>query len=93
MYPKAILKYFYDINIFNLTFSLIFGLLSGYIWSLIIFSSIGILIGFLGFQTFKKNEYYTYHNLGYTKSNLLMKVWLLNVLISGLLFIPYIIFK
>lgn len=93
MYNKAIWKYFLDINMFNVPFCLIFGLISGILWSIVIFSSFGILIGYLGFQTFKKNEYYAYYNLGFTKTDLLKKVWLLNMIISFLLFLIYLIFR
>tara|TARA_R110002049_G_scaffold102775_5_gene248734 strand:+ start:5860 stop:6141 length:282 start_codon:yes stop_codon:yes gene_type:complete len=93
MYSKAIWKYFLDINMFNAPFSLIFGLTFGILWSVIIFSSFGILIGYLGFQTFKKNEYYTYYNLGFTKTNLIKKVWLINIAISSLIFLILIIFR
>jgi hypothetical protein len=93
MYSKAISKYFLDINMFNVPFSLIFALTSGILYSLVIFSSFGILIGYLGFQTFKKNEYYAYYNLGFTKTTLLKKIWLLNMAISFLLFLIYVIFR
>jgi len=93
MYSKAIWKYFLDINMFNLPFSLIIGLISGVLWGVVIFSSFGILIGYLGYQIFKENEYYVYYNLGFTKTNLLKKVWLLNLTISALLFLIFIIFR
>ncbi len=93
MNNKAIWKYFFDINMFNIPFSLIFGLISGVLWSVLIFSSLGILIGYLGFHIFKKNEYYTYYNLGFTKSKLIKKVWFLNMTISSLLFLIDIIIK
>jgi hypothetical protein len=93
MYNKAIWKYFFDINMYNLPFCLIFGLISGILWSVIVFSSFGVLIGFLGYQTFKKNEYYAYYNLGFTKTDLLKKVWIINLIISSLIFIIYITIK
>jgi len=93
MYSKAIRKYFLDINMFNIPFSLIIGLISGILWSVVIFSSFGVLIGYLGFQIFKKNEYYVYYNLGFTKSKLIKKVWFLNLIISSLIFLIYIITK
>ena len=92
MHSKALWKYFLDINMFNVPFSLIF-LISGVLWSVIIFSSIGILIGYLGYETFKKNEYYVYYNLGYTKTSLLKRIWFLNLTISTLIFLMFIIFK
>lgn len=93
MYSKAIWKYFLDINMFNTPFSLIFGLIFGFLWSVIMFSSFGILVGYLGYQTFKKDEYYAYYNLGFTKTNLIKKVWLMNMVISSLIFLVYIIFR
>ncbi|MCH3884684.1 hypothetical protein [Tenacibaculum aquimarinum] len=91
MNSKAIGKYFIDINIFNIPFSLLIGLTLGFLWSIITFCSLGILIGYLGFDFFKENEYYSYYNLGFTKSNLLKKVWFLNTSISLVIFLIYII--
>jgi len=93
MYSKAISKYFLDINMFNVPFSLIFTFTSGIVWSVVIFSSFGIFIGYLGYQTFKKNEYYAYYNLGFTKTDLLKRVWLINTVISFLLILIYMIFR
>jgi hypothetical protein len=67
--------------------------MSGILWSIIIFSSFGIFIGYLGFETFKKNEYYAYYNLGFTKTDLLKRVWLINMVISLLLIVIYMIFS
>lgn len=90
---KAIGKYFLDINMFNIPFSLVIGLTIGISWGIITFSSFGIFIGYLGFDYFKENEYYTYYNLGFTKSNLIKSVWLLNASISFILFLIYILFR
>ena len=92
MYSKAIWKYFLDINMFNAPFSLVIGLIAGILWSVVVFSSFGIFIGYLGYQTFKKNEYYAYYNLGFTKASLLKKVWFLNLAISSFIFLIYILF-
>jgi len=92
MYSKAILKYFLDINMFNVLFCVIFGFMFGFLGSLVVFSSYGIFMGYLGYQTFKKNEYYAYYNLGFKKTDLLKKVWLLNTSISILIFLIYLIF-
>ncbi len=93
MYNKAISKYFLDINMFNLPFCLIIGMISGIMWSIIFFSTLGILFGYLGYQTFKKNQYYAYYNLGFTKTKLLKTVWLFNTIISVLLLLIYIKFR
>ena len=90
MYTKAIWKYFLDINMFNIAFCMCVGLFLGILWSIIMFSSFGILIGLLGFQTIKNNEYYTSYNLGITKKYLLKRVWILNLSISLFLFLIYL---
>lgn len=93
MNSNAIGKYFKDVNMFNVPFSLVIGLTLGAFWGILTFCSFGILIGYLGFDFFKENEYYFYFNLGFTKSYLLKKVWLLNVSISFVLFLIYIIIR
>jgi hypothetical protein len=51
--------------------------------------SIGILIGMLGFNTFKKNEYFAYYNLGITKKQLIKNTFILNSLISLTVYLIY----
>ncbi len=89
----AVSKYAFDINTFNLVFSLVIGIIMGFFWSIVIFCSFGILIGYLVFNLFKKNEYYMYYNLGFTKKNLLLHVWLLNLIISLPIFIVSIVLQ
>lgn len=91
MNSKAIGKYFIDINMFNIPFSLVIGVSLSFFWGIITFCSFGILIGYLGFDFFKENEYYSYYNLGFTKMNLIKKVLLLNISISFVIFLIYII--
>ncbi|MFC5047932.1 hypothetical protein ACFSTE_00800 [Aquimarina hainanensis] len=84
-YYRAILKYYYEINLFNLLFCLLSGYLFGVFWAILFFFTIGIVIGLIGFQIFKKQEYYMYYNLGFTRTDLLKKVLLLH----GCLLIPF----
>ena len=91
MNNKAIGKYFLDINMFNIPFSLVIGVTLSFFWGIITFCSFGILIGYLGFDFFKENEYYCYYNLGFTKRNLIKKVLLLNISISFVIFLIYVI--
>lgn len=93
MYNKAIWKYFLDINMFNLPFSMVFSLVFGVLWGVVVFSSFGVLIAYLGYYTFKNNEYYVYYNLGFTKTNLIKKVWFLNFIISSFIFLIYILLR
>jgi len=92
MIRKATLKYAMDVNIFNLIFSAIIGVTSGFPWFLVSFCSVGILVGLVGFRYFKNNEYYMYYNLGYDKTRLIFNVLGINILIALLLSVCYIIF-
>lgn len=87
MSSRAFLKFYGDINLFNLPISLIAGFLAGPAYGLLVFCSFGIGIGFLGFRYFKENEYYLYYNLGWTKTKLIRKVWLTNTTLAGILFL------
>lgn len=71
-------KYYSDTLIYNLGLSVVIGLYVGFIWGMIIFGTIGTVIGFVGHAYFKKNEYYFYYNYGYSKKALFLKVWTLN---------------
>ena len=92
MYTKAIWKYFIDVNVFNIAFCIVIGAFIGFFWSIITFSSFGVLFGLIGFKTFKNSEYYTYYNLGLTKAYLLKRVLVLNLFISLFLILIYLIF-
>ncbi|MGB7842116.1 MAG: hypothetical protein WBL21_04955 [Salinimicrobium sp.] len=82
MNQAAFLKYYRDFNLFNVVFSVIGGIYFGAFSGVLIFCSFGLLIGYLGFNYFRKNEYYLYHNLGFSKRYLLKKVFLYNLLVS-----------
>ena len=77
---------------FNIVFSLIIALSSGFMWGVVNFSSFGILIGYWGYHLFKEQEYYLYHNLGLSKRKLVIRVWITNILIAiPVLLLTYII--
>lgn len=77
-----LLKYYTDTTLFNLLLSILVGLYAGVIWSLLTFASMGTLIGFMVFGYFKRNEYYLYHNFGYTKVMLMKRVWGVNLIFA-----------
>ncbi len=81
-YYRAIFKFFCDVNLFNLVFCLFMSQISGFGWSLFLFNTIGIWIGLRGYHIFKRNEYYMYANLGLSKPDLILTVFLMNVAIS-----------
>lgn len=80
---RAFWKYYLDLNLYNLVFSLFFLMTSGPGWALFVFCSFGIFASLLGFRYFKRNEYYMYYNLGITRTKLILKVWLLNIVIAA----------
>ncbi|SNR15045.1 conserved protein of unknown function [Tenacibaculum jejuense] len=88
----AFLKYYIDINFLNLVFSLVIGLFSNALWGVLNFASFGIFVGYWGFHLFKENEYYIYHNLGFTKKNLVFNVFLINSIVSLLVSILLFLF-
>lgn len=50
--------------------------------ALVIFGVFGTGLGVLSFNYFQKNQYYMYYNLGFTKSKLIMRTWLVNSILS-----------
>ena len=83
MNERAFWKYYLDFNFYNLVFSVLNGIYFGMISGLIVFLSFGMLIGYLGYRYFRSNEYYMYYNLGFTKTFLIKKVWICNLIFAG----------
>ncbi len=63
--------------------TLIFGPIIGYI----LFLTIGLGIGWLGFISFNKNEFYFYFNLGIIKYNLFKFSFIINFLVGTPIYI------
>ncbi len=87
MNHRAFFKYYRDFNFFNLLFSVISGIYFGVVNGIFIFLSFGMLIGYLGFNYFRKSEYYLYYNLGFSKKFLIKKVWICNLIFA----VPFLI--
>jgi hypothetical protein len=85
----AIWKYYLDTSLFNLGFSILFGLYAGFPWALLVFASFGTLVGFLSFSYFREHEYYFYYNMGLTKRALMVRTWIINLVSSINLFGAY----
>ncbi|MCH9661486.1 MAG: hypothetical protein K0U54_11305 [Bacteroidetes bacterium] len=62
---------------------LLFGVIYGYL----IFITLGIVVGVLGFETFRKNEYYFYYNKGFTRLKLIKASFAINLIASIPLFL------
>lgn len=80
---KIFIKYFIDLNQFNLIFSVLIGLLFFNIKYIPIFyGTIGTIVGYLSFNYFYKKEYYFYYNYGYSRNKLLFKTYKINIIIG-----------
>ncbi|TPG31835.1 hypothetical protein EAH81_26440 [Flavobacterium pectinovorum] len=91
---KIIFKYYFDVNFFNLIYTTLVSLFFfNFLCFPIIFSSIGTFLGIFSFQYFYANEYYFYHNLGFTKKRLNSIVLFFNVFISIIVFVIYQLIK
>lgn len=64
-----IFKYYIDVTIFNLCFSIIVGIISPF-GGFMTFGTIGNLIGILCYNMFYKEQYYFYYNRGMNKKRL-----------------------
>ena len=84
---RLFLKYYFDITRINVLVTLVIGLLSNFI---ICFGTFGVLISFFIYRQFQNEQYYFYLNQGYSKKELMFKVFAINFLIALTL---YILFK
>ena len=67
---------------FTISFGLLVLLTFGMLWGSLLFIVLGVPIGFLGFQSFRSNEYYFYQNLGLTKWRLAKGAFIINLLVG-----------
>lgn len=79
---RALCRYYFSLNMYTLIASLIFGIISGPAFGIVIFCSFGILVGFLAYGYFNNNEYYMYYNMGVTKFQLVKTVFFGNIVLS-----------
>ncbi|WP_344926489.1 hypothetical protein [Aquimarina addita] len=92
-YYRAIFKFFFDAVVFNIVFCLIMSLLTGFLWSLLFFNTVGIGVGLIGFRVFKNDEYYLYANLGFTKKNLISKIFCIHLILAMSILFVMALFK
>lgn len=59
----------------------------GVLWGYLLFGILGVPIGMIGFQSFRKNEYYFYQNLGLTKFQLAKFSFLINLIVGLPIFV------
>jgi len=83
MKTRAYWQFYKDIFPFIVAFTIICMMGLGMYWGFLLFSTIGLLIGFLVFELLKKEEYYFYYNLGITKWKLFKAVFIINLIIGA----------
>ena len=82
---RLFLKYYFDTTKFNIIFSIVFGLQE----IAICFGTFGTLFSFLIYRYYQNDQYFFYLNHGFTKKELMVKVFMINFTIS---FILYLVF-
>lgn len=79
---RLFLKYYYDTTKINILVSIIIGLQK----IDICFGSFGTLFSFMIYRYYKNDQYYFYLNHGFTKTELMLKVFLINFSISLIIY-------
>ena len=74
---------------FIISTGLVCTLFAGVLWGFLLYSTVGVFMGYLGFQNFRKDEYFFYHNMGLTKFKLWWNIWLINVIIGVPIFLVW----
>lgn len=85
---NVLLEFYKSTLMINLAVS-IFGLQDGIEAFFIFFCSIGLICSFIYKENFKKNEYYFYHNNGFSKQKLFIISLLINITISIIILFLY----
>jgi len=87
-------KYYKDVTFYSLAICCFIAIASsptytsitgGLINTFLIFGVFGTWLGILAYHYFQKQQYYLYHNLGFTKKELMVKTWLVNLCITAVL--------
>lgn len=77
---RAFWHYYRITSIANLVYSSIFAAIKfDFIWLFLIYGTFGTGVGILFFNYYYKNQYYFYHNLGYTRRKLALNTFLVNI--------------
>lgn len=87
---KAFVTYYTHVTFYNLCFAIVIAFIFSAFWAVLLFATLGNVIGFLAFGMIQKEEYYLYQNLGFTKFRLWVMVGLVNL---SLMVIPFILFS
>lgn len=86
--------YYRDVTLYTLAITLLTSFASAGIFdsfmaglynAVIVFGIFGTGLGILAFNYFQKAQYYMYHNLGFTKLDLMMRAWFVNLALAIIL--------
>jgi hypothetical protein len=64
----------------------------GVYWGYFLFCTLGVFVGFIGFKSFRKDEYYSYYNLGITRTKLFQTSFIINLLVGLPIFLVFLAF-
>ena len=79
---RALWNFYKDILLYIVGFTILSKIVFGNLTAVLIFITIGVFVGFLAFYLLKKQEFYFYYNLGYTKWKLFKVVFLINLVVG-----------
>ena len=91
MPTRALWNFYKTILPYVLVFTLLCKIVFGSFIAFFLFLSIGVLVGFFAFGLIKRQEFYFYYNLGYTKKKLLKVAFLINLLVGTPILITILI--
>lgn len=89
----AFWKYYFDLNFYNLLFSIIVGLVFGLLWFVVSIFSSGFLFAIFAYNLFQRKQYYFYFNLGISKYGLISRSLFLNVFFAISILLVFSIVK
>ena len=75
-------KFYRDITFYAVLFSVVTIPLGDLYSAAVIFGVLGTPVGVGVFNYFQKHEFYGYYNRGYTKTFLIRRTWLVNLLLT-----------
>ena len=82
MLIRAYWNFYKELLTFIAAFAVLSILLFGMLWGYLLFITVGLAIGFLGFEVFYKEQYYFYFNLGLTRKKLLIVSFCVNAILG-----------
>src|SRR5690554_435722 len=82
MHIRAYWQFYKSIFPFIAIFSILGVIFIGLAWGFVLFATIGLFFGFLGFRFFYNDQYYFYYNLGLSKNRLFLSSFVINILVG-----------